>query len=73
MPDGGRDPVSTAKAVRKLEKSLDVSAVPKTDLILASYDSPNPEQSRRVLATLASLYLSKQRNVRGPRLSDFVL
>jgi uncharacterized protein involved in exopolysaccharide biosynthesis len=66
VPVGNHDSVTVAKAVRKLAKNLDVSAVPKTDLIVASYESPNPEQSRRVLATLASLYLSKQRNVHGP-------
>jgi uncharacterized protein involved in exopolysaccharide biosynthesis len=63
MPDGNNNPVAIAKAVRKLERSLDVSAIPKTDLISASYESPNPEQSRRVLATLAALYLSKQGNI----------
>jgi uncharacterized protein involved in exopolysaccharide biosynthesis len=66
VPAGNHDPVSIAKAMRKLDHNLDVSAIPKTDLISASYESPNPEQSRRVLATLASLYLNKQRDVRGP-------
>ncbi len=60
------DPVVVAKAVRKLGRLLDISAVAKTDLIAVIYESPDPEQSRRVLATLASLYLSKQRNVPGP-------
>jgi uncharacterized protein involved in exopolysaccharide biosynthesis len=63
---GNNDPVAIAKAVRKLERSLAVSAVTKTDLIAIRYESTNPEQSRRVLATLASLYLTKQRNVHGP-------
>jgi uncharacterized protein involved in exopolysaccharide biosynthesis len=54
VPVGNHDPVSTAKAVRKLQRNLDVSAVSKTDLIAATYESPSPEQSRRVLATLAS-------------------
>jgi uncharacterized protein involved in exopolysaccharide biosynthesis len=66
VPAGNHNPVSIARAVKKLAASLDVSAVPKTDLILLTYDSSDPEQSRRVLTTLASLYLSKQRNVRGP-------
>ena len=63
---GNNDPVVIAKAVRKLERNLDVSAVTKTDLIAIKYESTNPEQSRRVLATLASLYLTKKRNVQGP-------
>jgi uncharacterized protein involved in exopolysaccharide biosynthesis len=66
VPGGSTDPVAVARAIRKLERNLDVSAVAKTDLISASYDSPSPEQSRRVLASLASLYLTKQRNVHGP-------
>ena len=63
---GNNDPVVIAKAVRKLERNLDVSAVTKTDLIAVKYESTNPEQSRRVLATLASLYLTRKRNVQGP-------
>jgi uncharacterized protein involved in exopolysaccharide biosynthesis len=63
---GNNDPIAVAKAVRKLERSLDVSALTKTDLISIRYESASPDQSRRVLATLASLYLSKQRNVHGP-------
>jgi uncharacterized protein involved in exopolysaccharide biosynthesis len=63
---GNNDPVVIAKAVRKLERNLDVSAVTKTDLIAIKYESADPEQSRRVLATLASLYLTKKRNVHGP-------
>jgi polysaccharide biosynthesis protein PslE len=66
LTGGNKDPVVVAKAVRKLERNLDVSAVPKTDLISISYESASPDQSRRVLATLASLYLSEQRNVHGP-------
>ena len=63
MPDGNSSPIAIAKAVRKLKHSLDVSAITKTDLISASYESPNPEQTRRVLTALAALYLSKQGNV----------
>ncbi len=66
LTQGNNDPIAVAKAVRKLERHLDVSALTKTDLISIRYESANPDQSRRVLATLASLYLNKQRNVHGP-------
>jgi uncharacterized protein involved in exopolysaccharide biosynthesis len=64
VPAGSNDPVAIARALRKLQKKLDVSPVAKTDLISVSYQSSDPEQSRRVLTTLESLYLAKQRNVR---------
>jgi uncharacterized protein involved in exopolysaccharide biosynthesis len=60
------DAVAVEQAVRKLQKHLDVSVVAKTDLIAVRYESQNPDQSRRVLATLAALYLKKQRSVHGP-------
>jgi uncharacterized protein involved in exopolysaccharide biosynthesis len=65
VPAGDNDPVVIAKALRKLKRNLDVSAVTKTNLISARYESSTPEQSRRVLETLGSLYLGKQRNVQG--------
>jgi polysaccharide biosynthesis transport protein len=64
VPAGSYDPIAVAKALRKLRKKLDVSPLTKTDLIAVSYESSNPERSRRVLTTLESLYLAKQRNVR---------
>jgi uncharacterized protein involved in exopolysaccharide biosynthesis len=51
-----------------MKRRLDVSPVTKTDLISVSYESANPERSRQVLATVESLYLAKQRNV---RVNDF--
>jgi uncharacterized protein involved in exopolysaccharide biosynthesis len=62
---GNNDPIAIAKALRKLQKKLDVSPVEKTDLISVSYESSKPAQSRQVLTTLESLYLAKQRNVRA--------
>jgi uncharacterized protein involved in exopolysaccharide biosynthesis len=70
VSSGGNEPVAVAKALRKLQRKLDVSAVPKTDLISISYESPNPEQSRRVLTTLESLYPAKRRTMQG---NDFQL
>ncbi len=54
------------KAVRKLERHLDVSVISKTDLISIKYESPNAELARRVLSTLAENYLRRQRDVQGP-------
>ena len=65
VPGGSTDPVTVAKATRKLQRNLDISAVAKTDLIAVRYRSPDPEQSRRVLETLASVYLSQARNSHG--------
>ena len=68
VPAGSNDPIAIAKVLRKMKRKLDVSPVTKTDLISVSYESANPERSRRVLTTLESLYLAKQRNV---RVNDF--
>src|SRR6202162_1085822 len=68
VPSGSNDPIAIAKVLRKMKRKLDVSPVTKTDLISVSYESANPERSRRVLTTLESLYLAKQRNV---RVNDF--
>jgi uncharacterized protein involved in exopolysaccharide biosynthesis len=68
VPAGSNDPIAIAKALRKMKRRLDVSPVTKTDLISVSYESANPERSRQVLATVESLYLAKQRNV---RVNDF--
>jgi len=68
VPAGSNDPIAIAKVLRKMKRKLDVSPVTKTDLISVSYESANPERSRRVLTSLESLYLAKQRNV---RVNDF--
>lgn len=62
----GSDPATLEKAVRKLQHHLDVSVISKTDLIAIKYESQNADQSRRVLSTVASQYLQRQRNVQGP-------
>ena len=62
----GSTPAVIEKAVRKLEKHLSVGVIAKTDLIELKYESANADQSRRVLSTLARLYLERQRNLEGP-------
>lgn len=66
VPAGTTDPVTIERAVRTMQRHLDVSVVAKTDLISIRYESHNAEQARRVLATLAALYLKTQRTVHGP-------
>ena len=58
-------PVEVAKAVRKLQKNLDVSPVPKTNLISARYEGATPEQARRVLAVLGDRFLANERDMPG--------
>jgi uncharacterized protein involved in exopolysaccharide biosynthesis len=55
-----------AKAVRKLNKDLDVELVPKTDMIEVTYATPDPVLSARVLTTLANGYLAKHLAVHRP-------
>lgn len=62
----------TLRAVRSLEKSLDVQPLKKTKLIIVSYESPDPQLSAKVLQTLARLYLEKHVAVhRVPGALDF--
>lgn len=58
------DPV--AGAVRTLEKKLSVEVVKKTNLIAATYESPDPELAARVLTALTNLYLEKHLAVHRP-------
>jgi uncharacterized protein involved in exopolysaccharide biosynthesis len=63
---------SIPKAVRALEKGLQVELVKKTNLIAVTYKSTNPQRAAQVLNTLATLYLEKHLAVhRPPGESDF--
>ncbi len=60
------------RAVRRLEKKLQVEPVKKTNLIKVTYESSDPQLAARVLTTVASLYLDKHLAVhRLPGASDF--
>ena len=62
----------TVRAVRTLEKSLNVEPLRKTKLILVTYESTDPQLSARVLQTLSHLYLEKHVAVhRVPGALDF--
>jgi uncharacterized protein involved in exopolysaccharide biosynthesis len=50
------DPIAQAKAVRKLQPKLDISAIDKTNLITVTYESSNPGQSLRVVQAIQHLY-----------------
>ncbi len=61
-----REDVEIAKAVRELGKRLKVDSVRKTNIILITYKSSDPDQAARVLNTLGSLYLEKHLAVHRP-------
>jgi len=64
--------LAIAEAIKVLDKHLKVDVIKKTDLIEASYESPDPELAERVLATQANLYLEKHVAVhRSPGAFDF--
>jgi uncharacterized protein involved in exopolysaccharide biosynthesis len=64
--------VGIARAVRQLEKDLRVDAIKKTNLIVATYNSHDPQLAAQVLATLANLYVEKHVAVHRPAgASDF--
>jgi uncharacterized protein involved in exopolysaccharide biosynthesis len=51
--------VRIAKAVRRLSKQLKVEPLRKTNVISVTYESADPEQSERVLSSVAGLYMEK--------------
>ena len=64
--------VSLARAVRNLEKKLQVEPLIKTNLISVTYQSHDPRLAAQVLNTLSSLYLEKHLAVhRLPGAFDF--
>ena len=70
--DDREQSVSLARAVRNLERKLQVEPLKKTDLINITYQSQDPELAARVLNTLSSLYLEKHLAVhRLPGAFDF--
>ena len=61
-----KEDVEIARAVRELGKRLKVDPVRKTNIILITYKSSDPDQAARVLNTLGSLYLEKHLAVHRP-------
>jgi uncharacterized protein involved in exopolysaccharide biosynthesis len=55
-----------AKAVERLQSSLKVEPVRKSDLISISYTSSNPKLAAKVLSTLANGYIQKHLEVHRP-------
>lgn len=51
--------VAISKAIKALDKDLKVDVVKRTNLIEATYASPDPRLAAQVLTTLANLYLDK--------------
>ena len=64
--------VLIARATKKLQKTVKVAPVKKTDLIEVTYESKDPQLAARVLSTLANLYLQKHVLVHSqPGAGDF--
>jgi polysaccharide biosynthesis transport protein len=60
----GDDPgKSLARAVRRLDRRLTVEPIRKTALINVSYQSSDPEQTAKVLRSLAGAYLERHHQV----------
>lgn len=64
--DHKQDSSSLSRAVASLEAKLQIEPLKKTDLIEATYESPDPELAARVLRTLGNLYLEKTVAVHRP-------
>ena len=61
------------QAVLKFEKSLDVSAVKKTNVIRVGYSAPNPELAQRIVHQLMESYIAEHvRMNRTPRAHQFL-
>jgi len=53
------EPTRLAKAVRRLQRHLEVEPLPRTTLIAVKYHSFDPAQATRVLRCLAQAYLQR--------------
>jgi uncharacterized protein involved in exopolysaccharide biosynthesis len=54
------------RAAKRLAGHLDVASIKKTNLIMVTYDAPEPQQAAHVLQSLASFYLEKHMEVHRP-------
>ena len=69
---GGETPVTLARAVRDLQKRLQVEPLKKTNLIGITYQARDPVLAARVLNVLSNLYLQKHLDLhRLPGTFDF--
>ncbi len=66
LPSWGGQESQTAKAVRKLQKHLEVDPLPDSNIIQVRYTSHDPKEAARVLRTLDKLYIAKHVAVYRP-------
>ncbi|HXH50629.1 MAG TPA: Wzz/FepE/Etk N-terminal domain-containing protein [Terriglobia bacterium] len=72
LPAWGDSDSSTAKAVQKLQKHLQIEPLPDSNIIQARYTSHHPDEAARVLRKLDDLYIAKHVAVYRPAgASDF--
>jgi uncharacterized protein involved in exopolysaccharide biosynthesis len=64
---GPHDPErKVAKAINRLDSSLSVDSIPKTNVIRITYSSANRQMAARVLEVLNAVYLQKHKEVQRP-------
>ena len=63
---GETDEERLARAVRQLDRQLNVEPAKKTTLITVTYDSSNPAQAANVLKCLAGAYLERHSRLHRP-------
>ncbi|TAM84372.1 MAG: hypothetical protein EPN47_01935 [Acidobacteria bacterium] len=72
LPSWASGESRTAKAVAKLEKSLEITPMPDSNMIQVQYTSHHPDEAARVLQKLDELYVAKHVAVYRPAgASDF--
>ena len=54
------------RAVRKLERRLEVEALKKSNLIQVTYKDTDPERAARILSALSTAYMNKHTNLQRP-------
>jgi uncharacterized protein involved in exopolysaccharide biosynthesis len=64
LPEGRGDDVAMAQAVRKLQRNLNIEAIPKTEIIVAKYSAASPRIAQLVLSKLGELYLKRHQELR---------
>lgn len=64
--ESGEPEIRMAKAIRGLSGKLHIAPLPKTNVIVVTYESSQPALARQVLNTLASLYTEKHLEVHRP-------
>jgi len=63
VPGSGSSAKLVAEAIARVEEKANVEAIPDSNILAISYDSPDPELSRDVVARLIDAYLDERSRV----------